>query len=140
VPVMVGVSESERAFMGVRQVAAVVQSIRSEHDQPIFLNADHTHSLEKAVEAAGAGFDSIVFDASALPFEKNVEETRRAVQAVRSINPSIIVEGEIGDIGSGSEIHENVPAAAKNLTTPEEAKQFVDATGIDVLAPAVGTM
>lgn len=140
VPVLVGVSESEREFMGVRQVAALVKSIRDENASPIFLNADHTHSLAKAVEAARAGFDAIVFDASALPFEENVSQTRRAVEAIKTINASIIVEGEVGDIGSGSEIHEEAPETSKVLTKPEEAKQFVDATGIDVLAPAVGTM
>ena len=57
VPVMVGVSEGERAFLGVRQVAALVKSLRDEFDFPIYLNADHTHSLAKALEAANAGFD-----------------------------------------------------------------------------------
>ena len=65
VPVLVGASEGEREFMGVRQVAALVRSLREEFDFPIFLNADHTHSLEKALEAAKSGFDAIVFDASA---------------------------------------------------------------------------
>src|SRR5258708_34006941 len=78
VPLMVGVSEGEREFMGVRQVAALVRSLREEFNFPIFLNADHTHSLVKAVDAAKAGFDAIVFDASALPFEQNVNQTRIA--------------------------------------------------------------
>src|ERR1700747_3555932 len=67
VPVIVGLSEGEREFVGVRQIAAFVRSLREEFDFPIFLNADHTHSLAKAVEAANAGFDSIVFDMRALP-------------------------------------------------------------------------
>ena len=50
------------------------------------------------------------------------------------------MEGEIGNIGTGSEIHESVPDQSKNLTTPEEAKQFVESTGVDILAPAVGNM
>src|ERR1700741_3051814 len=62
VPVIVGASEGERAFMGVTQVAALVKSLRDEYDFPIFLNADHTHSLAGAKEVARAGFDSIVFD------------------------------------------------------------------------------
>jgi len=65
VPVIVGASEGERAFMGVRKIAVLVRSLWEELDFPIFLNADHTHSLEKAIEAAKAGFDSIVFDLSA---------------------------------------------------------------------------
>src|SRR5499425_2600287 len=99
VPVLVGASEGEREFMGVRQIAAFVRSLREEYDFPIFLNADHTHSLEKALEATKAGFDSIVFDLSALPFEENIRQTRQAVEALKSINPDLLVEGEIGDIG-----------------------------------------
>jgi fructose-bisphosphate aldolase class II len=137
-PVVLGASESERAFFGVRQLAAVVRSFREQQPSPIFLNADHTHSLTKAEEAARAGFDSIVFDASNLSFEQNVVETRRAVSAAKGINPSIVVEGEIGYIGSGSEIHTEFVRAP--LTTTLEAKQFVEETHVDVLAPAVGNM
>jgi fructose-bisphosphate aldolase class II len=140
VPVLVGASEGERDFFGVRQLAAVVNSMREEFDVPIFLNADHTHSLVKAVEAAKAGFDEIVVDFSALPFEQNVSRTKEAVEAIKAINPAILVEGEIGDIGTGSEIHEKARNALKSLTTPGEASQFLESTGIDVLAPAVGNM
>jgi fructose-bisphosphate aldolase, class II len=139
-PVIVGLSEGEREFVGVRQIAAFVRSLREEFDFPIFLNADHTHSLAKAVEATKAGFDSIVFDVSALPFDENVRETKQAVETLKAINPSVLVEGEIGDIGTGSEIHEKAPDLQKGLSTPEEAKQFVENTGVDVLAPAVGNM
>src|ERR1700740_1168357 len=140
VPVIVGVSEGEREFMGVPQTAALVQSLREEFDFPIFLNADHTHSLPKALEAARAGFDAIVFDLSALPFAQNVRGTREAVEAIKAVNSAILVEGEIGDIGTGSEIHDAAPDLSKGLTTPVEAKQYVESTGIDVLAPAVGNM
>jgi len=138
VPVLVGVSEGERGFMGVPQIAVLVRSLREEFDFPVFLNADHTHSLVKAVEAAKAGFDAVVFDLSALPFEQNVRQTKEAVEALKAINPSILVEGEIGDIGTGSEIHTEAPDLSKSLTTPEEARQFVESTGVDILAPAVG--
>jgi len=140
VPVLVGLSEGEREFVGVRQIAAVVRSLREEFDFPIFLNADHTHSLAKGLEAARAGFDSIVFDLSALPIEENVRQTKQAVEALKAIHPSMLVEGEIGDIGTGSEIHESAPDLSKGLSTPEEAKQFVESTGVDILAPAVGNM
>jgi fructose-bisphosphate aldolase class II len=138
VPVIVGASEGERAYLGVAQIAALVRSLREEQSVPIFLNADHTHSLDSAIAAAKAGFDSIVYDLSALPFEENVKQTRQAVEALKSINPGMLVEGEIGNIGTGSEIHESVPDLSKDLTTPEQARQFVESTGIDILAPAVG--
>jgi fructose-bisphosphate aldolase class II len=140
VPVLVGVSEGEREFIGVRQITALVRSLREEFDQPVFLNADHTHSLPKAIEAAKAGFDAIVFDVSALPFEQNVRQTKDAVEALKAINPAILVEGEIGNIGTGSEIHEETPDLSNGLTTPVEARQYVESTGIDILAPAVGNM
>ena len=140
VPVIIGVSEGEREFIGVRQIAALVRSLRDEFDFPIFLNADHTHSFPKAVEAAKAGFDSVVFDLSALPFDENVRQTKEAVQALKTINPAILIEGEIGDIGTGSEIHQAAPDLSKGLTNPVEAKKFVESTGVDVLAPAVGNM
>jgi fructose-bisphosphate aldolase class II len=139
-PVLAGVSEGEREFLGVRQAADMVKSFREEWGIAIFLNADHTHSLSKAVEAAKAGFDMVVFDASAQRFEENVKQTRAAVEAMKSIRPEIMVEGEIGYIGTSSEIHAGVPAGLSPHSTPEEAKQFVEATGVDVLAPAVGTM
>ena len=140
VPVLVGVSEQERKFMGVRQVAALVRSLREESDFPLFLNADHTHTLPAAVEAAQAGFDAIVFDASTLPFEQNVRATKEAVVELKRIRPGILVEAELGYIGSGSEIHEQAPDLSKGLTSPAQAAEFVESTGIDILAPAVGNM
>jgi fructose-bisphosphate aldolase, class II len=138
-PVLIGASEGEREFLGARQLAALVKSQREESDLPIFLNADHTHSLAKAIEAAKAGFDAVTIDFSALPFQENVARTKEAVQAIKAINPAILAEGEIGNIGTGSEIHETAGGDRK-LSTPEEARQFVQATGIDNLAPAVGNM
>jgi fructose-bisphosphate aldolase class II len=140
VPVIIGVSEGEREFIGTRQVAVLVQSLRQEFDFPIFLNADHTHSLGKAIDAAEAGFDSIVFDLSTLPFEENVRQTKDGIETLKKINPAILIKGEIGDIGTGSEIHEKVLDVSKGLTSASEAKRFAEATGIDILAPAVGNM
>jgi fructose-bisphosphate aldolase class II len=140
VPVIVGASEGEREFIGVRQIAALVRSLREENGFPIYLNADHTHSIDRAREAAEAGFDSVVFDCSALPFEENVSKTKQAVTAMKSINPNIVVEGELGFIGTSSSIHDKMPDNMSPMTTPEEASEFVARTGVDVLAPAVGNM
>ncbi len=139
-PVMVGVSEGEREFTGVPQAAGLVKAVRDADDFPIFLNADHTHTIAKAEAAAKAGFDEIIFDGSALGFEENVAQTKRAIEAIKSINPAILVEGEIGWIGASSAVIDKVPEGVGILTTPEEARQFVDATKVDVLAPAVGNM
>jgi fructose-bisphosphate aldolase, class II len=138
IPLLVGASEGEREFFGTRQLAALLKSTRQESDVPIFLNADHTHSLTKAMEAANAGFDAVTIDFSALPFDQNVARTKETVEAIKAVNPAILAEGEIGDIGTGSEIKET--AQGGKLSTPEESRQFVEATGIDILAPAVGNM
>src|SRR5262245_28080766 len=102
-PVFVGASEGEREFFGARQLAALVKSLRQESTVPVFLNADHTHSLAKAVEAANAGFDSVGIDFSALPFDENVARTKEGVKAIKGINPEIVPEGEMGDIGYDTE-------------------------------------
>jgi fructose-bisphosphate aldolase class II len=139
-PVLVGVSEGEREFIGTRTTAAIVRSLRDESPFPIFLNADHSHSLEKVKEVAEAGYDEIIFDASKLPLEENLKQSKRAVEIAESIRPEILVEGEIGYIGSSSAILERRPEESLHLTDPEEAHQFAEETGIDVVAPAVGNM
>ncbi len=139
VPVIMGVSEGEREFVGVRQAAALIQSLREKYDYPVFLNADHTHSLEKVEEAARAGFDEILFDGSKLPLEENIKQTKEAVRLIKSINKKILVEGEIGYIGGSSEILNERPEGIE-LTMPEDATRFVKETKVDVLAPAVGNM
>jgi fructose-bisphosphate aldolase class II len=71
VPVLVGASDGEREFLGVHQIAALVRSLRDEFGFPIFPNADHTHSLPKAADAAKAGFDAIVFDVAVEALKTN---------------------------------------------------------------------
>ena len=69
-----------------------------------------------------------------------LRQTREAVEVLKSINPAVLVEGEIGDIGTGSEIHAHAPDLSPGLTTADDARRFVESTGIDILAPAVGNM
>jgi fructose-bisphosphate aldolase, class II len=137
-PVLVGASEGERSFFGVQQLADMVKSLREESGLTVFLNADHTHSLAKALEAAKAGFDSVGIDFSELPLDQNIAHSKETVKAIKNVNPEILAEGEVGNIGTGSEIHESAQADFRNLTTPDEARQFVQETGIDILAPSVG--
>ena len=139
VPVIIGVSEGERDFIGVRNVAALVKSAREEFNHPIFLNADHSYSFERVKEAINAGFDSVIFDGAKLSFEENVAETKKCVEYARGVNPEIIVEGELGYIGTSSKLLDKVPEGI-TLTTPEEAEQFVKETGVHMLAPAVGNI
>lgn len=147
-PVIIGTSEGEREFIDVHEAVALIKSLREEHEQEIFINADHTHSLEKAKEAVEAGYDAILFDGGKLSLEENIKQTKEVVQYVKSKSASwrtdILVEGELGYIGASSEILKEIPrgAAVKkaDLTTSEEAARFVKETGVDLLAPAVGNI
>jgi len=144
VPVIVGTSEGEAGFLGRQQAAALVKSFREEYKFPIFLNSDHTKSFEEVKKAVAAGYDAILFDGGTLPLEENIKQTKRVVRYVKSKNPKILVEGELGNIGSGSMIRKELPKDAairpEDLTKPEDAARFVKETGVDMLAPAVGNI
>ncbi len=143
-PVIIGVSEGEREFIGVKQVAAVVKSIREQYDYPIFLNADHTYSFEKVKEAIDAGFDSVIFDGAQLSLEENIAQTKKCVEHARAAGREVLVEGELGYIGTSSKVLDELPEGVNvkddGLTTAEDAARFVKETGVDLLAPAVGNV
>lgn len=141
-PVIIGVSEGERSALGVGQIAALVRSLREETGQLIYLNADHTTSFESAKAAIDAGFDAVLADGSALAPADNVAYVKQVIDYAKAKNPDILIEGEMGIIGTGSSVLSAIPpeVTAAKLTTPEEAKDFVAATGVDLLAPAVGNL
>jgi fructose-bisphosphate aldolase class II len=144
VPVIIGVSEGERDFVGVPQVVALVASLKKEFDYPIFLSADHTSSFDRAKEAIDAGFDLIVFDRSELPLAENIAETKKCVLYARSVNPEIVVEGELGYIGKSSKMLDEIPAGAavsdEAITKTDEAARFVKESGVDLFSPAIGNL
>jgi fructose-bisphosphate aldolase, class II len=144
VPVIIGTAEGERNFIGTKQAVALIKSLREEYDYPIFLNADHTYSFDKVKEAVDAGYDAVIFDATNLSFEENIKITKQCVDYAKSVNPDILVEAELGFIGSSSKVLDEIPEGVKIteefLTKPEEAKKFVLETGIDMLAPAIGNI
>jgi fructose-bisphosphate aldolase class II len=151
-PIIIGVSQGEAEFMGIETMAAVVRSFRDKLNLPIFLNADHFKDLAMVEKAARAGFDSILFDtstplstsAASESSEQNIAATKQAVDLVKSINPEILVEGELGYIGVGSEVRDKIPEGAvisdAQMTTPEQSKEFIQKTGVDLLGPAVGNI
>ncbi len=139
-PVIIGVSEGERQFIGVKQCVALVKSIREEYNYPIYLNADHTYSVEKVKEAIDAGFDSVIYDGAKLSFEENIKNTKECVEYAQG---RVLVEGELGYIGQSSKVLDALPEGVDlkaGLTTPEMAKEFVEKTGVDLFAPAVGNI
>ena len=142
IPVIIGFSEGERDAMGVIQSVDYVTSLRNEHDYPIFTNADHTYSVERTCEAIDAGFDMVIYDGNKVSHEENLENTKAVVAYRDKVNPDCLVEAEFGFIGGGSDIKDAIPegVSEETMTKPEEAKAFVDATGIDLLAPSVGNV
>lgn len=144
VPVIIGVSEGERDYTGVREIAAAVRAMRDERDQPIFLNADHTYSFERVKEAIDAGFDAVIFDGARLPLEENIDITKRCVEYARKSSRDVLIEGELGFIGTSSKILDEIPTGAAvtedQMTKAADAERFVRETRADMLAPAVGNI
>lgn len=142
VPVIIGVSEGERDYIGIRQVVAMVKSLREELNYPIYLNADHSYSFERVKEAIDAGFDAVIFDGAKLSFEENARITKQCVDYARGVNPEIIVEAELGYIGTSSKVLDAIPegVSLENLTTGDESKRFVQETGVSLFAPSVGNI
>jgi fructose-bisphosphate aldolase class II len=142
VPVMVGVSEGEAAFFGRAHVASLVKSLQQEGYR-IYLNSDHTKSEALVEESFRAGFDEVLFDGTKLPIEDNITRTRAVVEMARAMSMQsgheILIEGELGYIGESSKVLDVLPDNLEK-TTPEIAQRFVQETGIDLLAPAVGNV
>ncbi len=140
-PIIIGTSEGERKFIGLHQAVHLVQAFREEFDIPIFLNADHTKSLDNVKAAVDAGYDAILADFSALPYKENSKLTKQAVEYAKSKNPNIIVEGELGYLRGESKLQkEKIEIRPEDLADPKQAQEFVKETKVDMLAPAVGNI
>ncbi len=128
VPVIVGNAEGEENFVGTEEAVALVKTIKGKYSQDIFLNADHHYS----------------FDGAKLSKEENIALTKQCVEYARAHNPEVVVEAELGYIGQASQILDSIPEGVglseAELTSAEDAKSFVKATGIDALAPSVGNV
>jgi len=142
VPIIIGASEGERDYVGVRQIVEIVHSIQEQFDYPIFINADHTYSVERCKEAIDVGFDMVIIDAAEKPYEENARMTKEVVDYARENGSNAMIEAELGYIGSGSGLKDEMPEGVSEatMTNPDEAKRFVEETGVDALAPAVGNV
>ena len=123
-PVLIGTSEGESKFVGLKQAVALAKVFQEETGLPIFLNLDHGKSFEYIKEAVDSGYNAVHFDGSELPLEENIKITREIVEIAQKIG--VLVEGEVGAIGG-------------KLTDPKEAERFVRETGVDNLAINIGT-
>jgi fructose-bisphosphate aldolase, class II len=136
-PVILGVSEGAARYMGgFKTVVKMVEGLLEDYKitVPVAIHLDHGSSFEKCKEAIDAGFTSVMIDASHHPFEENVATTSQVVEYAHS--KGVSVEAELGTVGgqeddvSGSIIYAN----------PAECKELVERTGIDCLAPALGSV
>lgn len=140
-PVIIGTSEKEREFIGIEQAVALIKTWQEQTHLPIILNADHCKSLESAKKVIDAGYSAIHFDGSDLDFEKNIKITKQVVEYAKKKNPEILVEGEVGYLRGSSEVHkEKIEIKKSDLTKSNQAKEFVEKTGVDSLALAIGTV
>lgn len=140
-PIIAGLSEGERDFFPMSHARAIIDQYQAQ-GVGIFLNADHTYSTEKVQRALSAGVDSVVVDGAKLDYEGNVSLLSASVKYARASGRDVVVEGELGYIGTSSKQLDELPEGVTeaNITTVEDAKRFVEATGIDCFAPAVGNI
>ena len=125
-PVILGTSEGESKFLGLKETIALVEISKIKYGAVAFLNLDHAKDMEYIKEAASYGYSSVHFDGSNFSFEKNMEYAKKLVPSIRK--KGVLIEGEINNIQRGS------------FTDPEQAEEFIEKTKIDSLAVAIGSI
>jgi fructose-bisphosphate aldolase class II len=164
-PLIFGVSEGERSYLNPELVKKIIDFYKEEENLQdlIFLNADHSKSLESAKKAIDLNYDSVLIDLSELDLEENIRQTKELVQYAdlrgsnadkRGLNlsddiridpfkypyRSVLIEGEVGKIEGKSEIQKEVEIKKENLTKVESALRFVEETKVDLLAVSIGNV
>lgn len=135
-PVIMQASQGAIKYAGIEYITAMARVAADNASVPVALHLDHGTSFNQVMMCIRKGFSSVMIDGSKLPFEENVEVTNRVIAVARAVGVS--VEAELGKIGgTEDDIHVNERDAL--FTKPEEAKEFVDRTGVDALAVAIGT-
>jgi len=138
--VMVGTSEGEMEFFGVYEAVALVSAVKKHYNFPVFLNADHFKSFGKCQEVIEAGYDSVIIDESKMAFEDNISVTKKVVEYAKSSGRNVLVEGEIGHLRGSSEVQKKIEITSADYTKPQEAREFVDKTGVNQLAVVFGNI
>jgi fructose-bisphosphate aldolase, class II len=134
-PFIMAIHPDELSFLRDSFVAQVLYECN--HSKiPIAVHLDHGASYEQVIHAIKLGFSSVMIDSSHLPFEENINVTKRVVEAAHAVNVS--VEAELGTIGdTGNTVEGGVTEVI--YTDPDKAEEFVERTGVDSLAIAIGT-
>ena len=136
-PVILQASQGAIKYAGLDMISAMVLTLARSTKIPMSLHLDHGTDFEQNVRCLRAGFSSLMFDGSTLPFEQNVAITRKVVDIAHPVGVS--VEGELGRV-AGTEDKLSVEEVKALLTQPEQAAEFVKLTGVDALAVAVGSV
>lgn len=134
-PVIIEIHPLELDFTGTDLVEAIIKRAYKSH-VPVCLHLDHCSDFGKIIYAIQAGFTSVMFDGSALPFEENIAGAKKVVEIAHPVNVS--VEAELGTIGS-TDAQAEAGADQIIYTNPDDAVRFVEETGVDTLAVAIGT-
>ena len=135
-PVILQVSKGARAYANRTYLKKLVEAAVIETGLPICLHLDHGDSFELCKSCIDDGFTSVMIDASSKPFAENIALTRQVVEYAH--DHGVVVEAELGTL-AGIEDEVNVSAEDSSYTRPEEVQEFVDKTGCDSLAIAIGT-
>jgi fructose-bisphosphate aldolase class II len=142
-PVILGLSEGERDFVGARQAASFVKSLKENFYDKVFLNADHTYTYEKIVEAVESGYDMVIYDGAGKTLEENIAMSQKCREFINKYNTEkgtdVLFEAELGYIGKSSQLLDSVPENLE-MTKVQDALKFTQETNIDLLAPAVGNV
>ena len=133
-PVIVSVSSSAMNHMGKEYLKAMIVATKKTYNIPFFFHLDHGKDFDICKTAIDIGFDSVMIDGSGLPFEENVKLTKKVADYAHKYN--IQVEGELGRLLGVEDEHVSNESI---FTSPVEAKLFVEKTGVDSLAIAIGT-
>ena len=138
-PVILQVSKGARAYANHTYLVKLVEAAVAECPEiPIALHLDHGPDFETCKACIDGGFTSVMIDGSHLSFEENVALTKKVVEYAHAHNPYVTVEGELGTL-AGIEDDVKVEAGHESYTRPEEVIEFVERTGVDSLAIAIGT-
>ena len=135
-PIILQVSKGARAYANHTYLVKLVEAAVATTGLPIALHLDHGPDFETCKACIDGGFTSVMIDGSHLPFEKNIEETRKVVEYAHKYG--VTVEAELGRL-AGVEDEVQVSAEDSSYTRPEEVEEFATATGCDSLAIAIGT-
>ena len=136
-PLILQTSVAPSRNTGRHTFAAIFRSIAATATVPICLHLDHCTDPEYCIQCAEAGYTNVMIDASQLPFEENMRRTKMVCDTVHRLG-DISVEAELGTV-SGVEDQMIVVADEARLCNPMQAVEFVERTGVDLLAPAIGT-